>query len=102
MTPSTTRLLAIVSVTLLIAALLPLPYAYYQVLRWLICLSAGTLGAIRWNYSPYSGSALILVAIVFNPITPMILTRGVWAVVDVLGAAIFLWVALKPAYQPGR
>ncbi len=102
MTPSTTRFLAIVSATLLIAALLPLPYGYYQVLRWVICLSAATLGATRWNHLPYSGSAVILVAIVFNPVSPIFLAKGVWAVVDIAGAAIFLWVALHPIPKDGR
>src|SRR5215207_5705136 len=102
MTTSTIRFIAMSSAALLIAALLPLPYGYYHVLRWVICLSAATLGATRWNHLPYSGSALVLVAIVFNPLSPIFLGKEVWAVADIAGAAIFLWVALHPIPKDGR
>jgi len=48
MSIKTDKFIGFIPVTLLLFALLPMPYAYYQVMRWLI---AGFAAFIAWDIS---------------------------------------------------
>jgi hypothetical protein len=70
------------------------PYDYYVVLRWLVC-GVGALGAFRASGAGKTGWAwaLGIVALFFNPIIPVHLTRETWGFID-MGAALLLLVSI--------
>lgn len=72
-------------------ALLPLPYAYYELLRWAICAGAAYMAyeAVATRRMVGWAIGLGILAVVFNPFESLALGRGGWAIVDVI-AAIFL------------
>lgn len=74
----------------LLAALLPLPYGYYMLLRPVVCGAAAWL-AFACGKDGHKGwmGAFIVMALVFNPITPVSFARGVWSLIDVAGVVVF-------------
>lgn len=84
----------LVAVALLLLALLPLPYGFYVLLRLVVCGAAALL-----TYDEYrscgrvSGWATVLagVALLFNPLIPVHLTRQIWAPIDI-GTAVLMIV----------
>ena len=79
----------IVAVLLLIA-LLPLPYAYFQLLRIVV-----TIVAAIYAYSFYEDNqmpkAIIfgVIVLIWNPIFPIFMDKSVWLILDIIGAVIF-------------
>jgi len=75
----------------LLLAMADLPYGYYVLLRWVVCLHTVFIAVRRFSAgSAAYGCILLVVAIVFNPIFPLHLGKSVWLVVDPLAAAIIL------------
>ena len=66
------------------------PYAYYQILRWVVAIAAG-IGA----YKAYEQKKtpwiwlMVGIAILFNPIAPVYLDKSTWVILDVAAAALF-------------
>ncbi|MEZ0001319.1 DUF6804 family protein [Sinorhizobium fredii] len=88
----------LIPAALLLVAVLPLPYGYYIFLRLVV-----TVGAALAAYSAYKAKASIsgevvvmgLMAILFNPLVPVMLSRSVWLPIDLLAGCIFAYVALR-------
>jgi hypothetical protein len=91
MSIKTDKFIGFIPVTLLLFALLPMPYAYYQVMRWLI---AGFAAFIAWeiyqkpnlyqqNLFKCFQAVFVLVAILYNPISTIHLQRDIWCVVNI-------------------
>jgi len=81
----------IVASVMLLAALLPWPYGYYVLLRWVVCgvcawsaYSAAQSQKVSWAW------ALGIIAVMFNPIFPIYLNRAVWTLIDIVAAAVLL------------
>lgn len=75
----------------LVIALLPAPYGYYMLLRFVVCGAAVFLAWCEWQREPRAGPWLValgVVALLFNPFAPIHLSRPVWAVLDPLTAAL--------------
>jgi hypothetical protein len=67
------------------------PYAYYQLLRWIVCISAVWTALIASALDRKAWVvALILTGILFNPIAPIHLGREVWFWLDLMAAALLL------------
>jgi hypothetical protein len=70
---------------MLVVAILPLPYVYYSFLRIIICLSSGFIAYSMYseagNFGPWAVT-FTLIAVLFNPIFPIFLSREIWLVVD--------------------
>ena len=84
---------------MMLVALGPLPYGYYQLLRLVAFLSAGSIayGFLRQRREAWTAT-FAMVALVFNPIFPIQLARELWSVLNVLSSAIFLagmWAAFR-------
>ncbi len=78
---------------LLILALLPWPYGYYNFLRLTICALAGWLAYTQWTHdNALSGWVVALGAtsLLYNPFLPVYMTREIWTVLDVLSAGLFV------------
>jgi hypothetical protein len=77
---------------MLVAAIGRWPYGYYMLLRVVVfaagLLIAGFIYQRTKSFTMWLG-LFILVAVVFNPILPLHLTRGVWSILNVMTAIIF-------------
>lgn len=91
-----TKKLRLLSIVLLFLAILPFPYFYYQILRWVVSGSSFYTGwvlseqrHIKWTWVFYIIGAL------FNPIAPFFLNRGTWSIIDIAVAIIFAFSLTK-------
>ncbi len=81
------------AVLCLLWGLLPNPYIYYVFLRFVVC---GVCGYTAYRYAQ-GGSRVSWVwlfgalAVLYNPILPLYLTREIWTPVDLATAALLLW-----------
>jgi len=84
---------------LLLLALLPLPYGFYTLLRLVVTICAVVIAYHHWQ-SGGKGVAIAMgfIALLFNPLIPVYLTREIWAPID-LGLAVFFVVA---GYRSGK
>ena len=75
---------------LLVAVFLKLPYGYYQLTRWIVCGTAAYFAYQGYeNKKPYWLWPLVVIALLFNPISPVHFIRGTWQVIDFIVAIIF-------------
>ncbi len=81
---------------LLLLALAPMPYGYYEFLRVVVTVVAGIVilrelgeNSVLWLIT------FALIAALFNPLFIVHFDRKVWAVIDMLAAGIFLFKAFK-------
>ena len=84
----------------LLLALAPLPYGYYTLLRIVVCGAAALLAFNDFKrFGSVSFWVLLMggIALLFNPIIPIHLSREVWAPINILTAlALFIyWRARK-------
>jgi hypothetical protein len=78
---------------MLLLALAPLPYGYYTLLRLIVTIGAAGLGLIEYRQSGRLTVWAVLfglVALLFNPLIPVYLSRNIWAMVDIAVAAMFI------------
>ena len=74
---------AIVPLIFLVLSFGNWPYAFYQTLRWVVCLFTGYLA-----YTSYRSKRMVWVAIftitaiLFNPIAPFYMERSTWQLID--------------------
>jgi hypothetical protein len=81
------KLLAIIVV---MGALHPFPYVYYQVMNWIV-MSASLLNAYQARKQSQNvlAVAFIAIAIGFNPLAPLHLSQNIWRIADVFVAVFF-------------
>jgi hypothetical protein len=81
---------ALIAAIMLLVAIAPLPYGYYQFMRWLVCGVAIYIAvcAYRWGKA-WAIWIFSAVAVLFNPIFPIHLSREVWLPLDSVGALLF-------------
>jgi len=82
---------AIVTAVMSFVAILDLPYGYYQVLRFVVCIAA-----IYYLYKSYKHDShlpvrwlAVGIAILFNPIAPIHLDRSIWVFLNVATGIYF-------------
>lgn len=94
--------LYLVPAGLMLGALGPWPYAYYQVLR---LITLGCLGFVLYRMLPWQWTwrrgVLAVVLVIYNPVFPLHFPREVWAVINVITAtallAVAYWVTRPPS-----
>jgi hypothetical protein len=90
------RTVAVCAAIALAAAVLPWPYGYYQILRLGICAAGIYCGIVaRSSGNEALGYALFFASLVFNPVLPVFLTRGIWFPIDLVAAGLFAYTAYK-------
>jgi hypothetical protein len=91
---------AIATAAALLLAWAPLPYGYYQLLRFAVTACALWLLFSRgWDNHPvWSKSVLIGLAVLFNPLIPIHLSREIWTVIDPIAAALLIIISIKTAH----
>jgi hypothetical protein len=82
----------LIPIALLLIAIERMPYGYYTFTRIVICGFAALFAFVAWEDSLVSRlwSAIFgLLAVLFNPLIPIYLSRGTWFYFDLLAAALF-------------
>lgn len=77
-------------VALVLLALFPLPYAYYVFLRIVMFLFCGFLAYKQWVEESAADKWVVVLgalALLYNPIFPIYLSREIWSVLNILTAA---------------
>ncbi len=88
------NIIKVVAVFLLVYATARHQYSYYTFLRWYVFLSS-----IYFAYSSNEAKIKIwfvsfsIIALLFNPIIPIYLNKGIWSVIDVI-CAIIIFVSI--------
>jgi hypothetical protein len=91
----------LIPILLLLIALLPLPYAYYQFMRWVICGCAVYIAYQRHQKKEAWDKIVIIftaVAVLYNPIGTIHLFKEAWMVLNILTVAVFgygWWKVIK-------
>ena len=82
---------AVIAAVMLLIALAKLPYGYYKLLRWVTCAAAVVvaLSAHAWGKT-WVAVPFGLIALLFNPLIPIHLSREIWRPIDIGAAALFL------------
>ena len=86
----------LVAASFLLGALGGWPYAYYQLLRWVVC-GVGAYSAYVAYTKGRTGWAWVfgVIAVLFNPIAPFTFARGTWQLFDVAVVIPFLIYSCK-------
>ncbi len=82
---------AIIAVVMLVGALWEWPYVYYGALRIITCLVAVFIAVFAHHQKRIVVTWLFgFVAVLFNPVVPVHLTREIWVPVDLVTAALIV------------
>ena len=81
---------ALIVAIMLVVAVGSLPYGYYQSLRWATCGIAVFVAfkGLEWKQM-WATWLFGAVAVLFNPILPIYLTREIWRPIDMTCALLF-------------
>ncbi|HEX4592571.1 MAG TPA: DUF6804 family protein, partial [Gemmataceae bacterium] len=78
---------AAVAVAMLIGAAGPRPNWYFSLLRWVVCAAAVGFAAYGSSSSRvWAGWVFGILAILFNPLVPVRLSRSTWQFIDIASA----------------
>jgi len=82
----------ILTIFMLFGAIAEWPYGYYTMLKWITCISSilVVLQAFEKNID-WAKVVFIVIAILFNPLAPIYLSRSTWIPLDIITAIIFIF-----------
>jgi len=80
----------LIPASMLVLALLQLPYGYYTLLRLVVCLTAAIIAFQSWPKHKAWATAFGLVALLFNPLVIVSFDRETWAPIDAVVATMYL------------
>ena len=77
---------------MLFGAIAELPYGYYALLRWITCITSILVAfqAFKKNID-WVKVVFIVIAILFNPLAPIYLSRSTWIPLDIITAVLFIF-----------
>jgi hypothetical protein len=80
----------LVPAAMLLLALAPFPYAYYRLLRLVVCICCGIVAYRVYDEEGFSFWAISigLLAILFNPLIPIHFSREIWAALDAASGGV--------------
>src|SRR5680860_1621909 len=82
---------ALIPIIFLVLSFGSWPYAFYQALRWVVCLSAGYLTYKSYGQKETSWVVIFaIIAILFNPIVPFYMTKGTWQFFDLIALSLLI------------
>ena len=94
---------AIVAALMLLGALGHWPYGYYQLLRLVTCGAAVWVAVVAYGWRKLWATWLFgFIAVLFNPLIPIHLSRELWQPIDVVCTLLFVAAAFllkKPAEE---
>ena len=82
---NTAKSIKTLAICMLIFAQFDLPYSYYQLLRWIICINS-IFFAIQYNnnQNKYLAPLFTILAIIYNPIAPINIEKEVWIYINAI------------------
>ena len=81
---------SVISIIMLLGSFLDWPYAYYQILRFVVCGSAAYIAYLAYESERNWGIWLFgAIALLFNPLAPIHLSREIWQYIDIIVVGIF-------------
>ena len=81
----------IVAAVVLLAALRDWPYSYYQLLRFIVCGVSVYISFIAYSWKKLWATWLFgIIAVLFNPVAPIHLSRDLWQLIDVICTSLFV------------
>jgi len=82
----------ILTVFMLFGAIAEWPYGYYILLRWITCITSILISfqAFEKNID-WAKVVFIVIAILFNPLAPIYLSRSTWIPIDIITAILFMF-----------
>ena len=86
------RYFIILTIFILFGAIAEWPYGYYILLRWITCITSILVAfqAFEKNID-WAKVVFIVIAILFNPLAPIYLSRSTWIPLDIITAIIFMF-----------
>jgi hypothetical protein len=89
------KVATLIGIIMLIIALFPNPYIYYEVQRFYICGLTAYLAIQHYQKINFKFIFIFgLIAIIFNPIIPIYLNKEIWSIIDII-TIILLIFSLK-------
>jgi len=85
-------ILWIIPAIMLLVAMLPMPYGYYTFLRIMVGLASGFIAYVVYSETRDIGPWAVtyaFIALLFNPIAPIHLSREIWLPVDLFTSGVF-------------
>lgn len=93
------RILSLGSAVLLFLGVMEFPYGYYTFLRIFICIFSAflvlTLSRLKNDRAKPFLIVFVIIAILWNPLIPVYLSKAVWIPLDLIGGLIFLIFSLS-------
>ncbi len=84
---------SLIVAAMLLVALAELPYGYYQLLRFIVCGVSIYIAYMTYNWQKIWAMWLFgFVALLFNPLIPIHLSREIWQPINVICALLFLTI----------
>ena len=82
----------ILSIFMLFGAIAEWPYGYYILLRWITCITSILVAfqAFEKNID-WAKVVFIVIAILFNPLAPIYLSRSIWISLDIITGILFIF-----------
>lgn len=82
----------ILTIFMLFGAIVEWPYGYYVLLRWITCITSILVAfqAFEKNID-WVKVVFIVIAILFNPLFPIYLSRSIWIPLDIITAVLFIF-----------
>jgi len=82
----------ILTIFMLFGAMAEWPYGYYTILRWITCIASILVifQAFEKNID-WVKVVFIVIAILFNPLAPIYLSRSTWIPLDIITAILFIF-----------
>lgn len=88
-----TKHFIILSIFMLFGAIAEWPYGYYTILRWITCVASILVAFQAFEKSiDWAKVVFIIIAILFNPLAPIHLSRSTWIPLDIITAIFFLFI----------
>ena len=82
---------ALVAAIMLIIAVFPLAYGYYQLLRWIICGIAVFTAIMAYQWGKWWAVGIFgVIAVLFNPLLVIHFTKQIWQPIDAVCAILFV------------
>lgn len=86
---------AAIAAVMLLLAVCKWPYAYYQIMRWVVSAAGVFVAWKGWTFKQtWAIWAFGFIAVLFNPLVPFHINRNTWQVLDMLAAAAFITVTV--------
>ena len=80
---------------MLLLALAPWPYGYYQLLKFVVCGASVYTAFKAYQWQKIWATWLFgFVAVLFNPLIPIHLSREIWQPIDIVCAILFMVIAI--------